>query len=280
MIHAGRAARAVRATGTAAWPGVAPRAPRHVPLIQALADRPGARDPVKRPIATLSCDQVKALQLFGELPRPVLEDIARRCRVRHFGAGEHVLHHHDTSSELFFVLEGRVRVLLYSPSGRDVSFRDLNTGEVFGELAAIDGGPRAASVVANTDATLAVMSRADFTALITSHPSVAQALLRHLVALIRRYSQRVYELSTLGVEERIRIELLRLAWEAAHGDRGVELRPAPTLADLASLAGTTREAVSREIARLTRAGLVKRNGRSLLVHDIARLSATVEDLVA
>ncbi len=229
---------------------------------------------------TLTCEQVNALQLFGDLPRPVLEDIARRCRVRRFDAGEHVLHHHEASSELFFVLAGRVRVLLYSPSGRNVSFRDLDTGEVFGELAAIDGGPRAASVVANVDTVLAVLSRRDFLDLIAAHQSVASALLRHLVALIRKYSQRVYELSTLGVEERIRIELLRLAWEAADGDQGAELRPAPTLADLASLASTTREAVSREISRLTRSGLVERRGKSLLVRDIAKLSATVEDPLA
>ena len=77
----------------------------------------------------LSCEEIARLQLFGELPRDALEAIASRCKVRRFAPGEHVLHLHDSSTDLFFVLDGRVRVLLYSPYGRDVSFRDLNAGE-------------------------------------------------------------------------------------------------------------------------------------------------------
>ena len=228
----------------------------------------------------LTCEQVNGLQLFGELPREALEAIASRCRVRKFDSGEHVVHLHDESSDLFFVLEGSVRVLLYSPSGRDVSFRDLRDGEVFGELAAIDGGPRSASVVANEGSRLAVMSRDAFMELALNHPSVAQALLQHLVGLIRRYSQRVYELSAMGVEERVRMQLLRLAWETSDGAESAVLDPAPSLADLASLVSTTREAVSREISRLSRQGLVERKGRSLIVHDIAGLSDTLEHELA
>ena len=230
--------------------------------------------------ATLTCEQISGLQLFGDLPRAALEAIASRCRVRRFSTAEHVLHLHEESSELFFVLEGSVRVLLYSPSGRDVSFRDLRHGEVFGELAAIDGGPRSASVVANEDSQLAVMSRDAFMELALAHPSVAGALLRHLVGLIRRYSQRVYELSALSVEERIRIQILRLAWERSDGATSATLAPAPSLADLASVVSTTREAVSREISRLSREGIVERRGRDLIVHDIPRLSATVESELA
>lgn len=225
----------------------------------------------------VSDEQVARLHLFADLPASALQAVAARCKVRRFAAGEHVLHHHETSVDLFFVLDGRVRVVLYSPMGRDVSFRDLGPGEVFGELAAIDGGPRSASVLALVPTALVVMSRADFHALMHAHPGVAEALQRHLVALIRRYSQRVYELSTLGVERRIRAEIVRLACERGDGDGAVEIRPAPTLADIASLASTTREAVSREIARLTREGLVERRRNALLVHDVGRLGATLED---
>jgi CRP-like cAMP-binding protein len=223
--------------------------------------------------------QVATLRLFAELPHQALEAIARRCKVRRYAADEHVLHHHETSFDLFFVLDGRVRVVLYSPTGRDVSFRDLGPGEVFGELAAIDGGTRSASVLAIEPTALVVMSRADFIALTQTHPEVAQALQRHLVALIRRYSQRVYELSTLGVEQRIRAEIVRLACERGDGSSAVVIQPAPTLANIASLVGTTREAVSREIARLSREGLVQRRGNALMVLDVGRLGATLEDAI-
>ena len=228
----------------------------------------------------LTSDEVNDLQLFGDLPGAALEAIAKRCRVRRFAVGEHILHLHDESSELFFVLEGRARVLLYSPSGREVSFRDLLHGEVFGELAAIDGGPRSASVMASVPTRLAVMTRRDFLDLVRAHSDVAEALLRHLVALIRRYSQRVYELSAMSVEERIRMEILRLALEQHDGSNNVTLSPAPSLADLASLISTTREAVSREISRLSRDGLVERQGRDLVVSDLTRLSTLVEDSLA
>ena len=112
--------------------------------------------------SVLSREQVAQLQLFNELPREALLAIASRCKLRHFAVGERVLRAHDSSSDLFYVVDRRVRVLLYSPSGRDVSFRDLHSGEIFGELAAIDGGPRAASVVARQATKLAVMSRAEF----------------------------------------------------------------------------------------------------------------------
>ena len=238
-----------------------------------------AIEPVKND-DPLSNDKVATLQLFGDLPRDALEAIAARCKVRRYAVGEHILHLHDSSSDLFFVLDGRVRILLYSPSGRDVSFRDLNSGEVFGELAAIDNGPRSASVVAHSQTTLAVLSRDDFMGLIHSHPSVSDALMKHLVALIRRYSQRVYELSTLSIEERIRIQLLRVAWEADGGASNRLRIPAPSLADLASLVSTTREAVSREISRLSRQGLVRREGREFVIEDLAALAETVEAYIA
>ena len=228
----------------------------------------------------LTCEQVATLHLFAGLPREALEAIAARCRVRRCAPDEHVLHHHETSFDLFFVLIGRARVVLYSPGGRDVSFRDLGPGEVFGELAAIDGGPRSASVLAMEPSTLVVMSRDDFATLMRTHHGVAQALQRHLVTLIRRYSQRVYELSTLGVEDRIRAEIVRLACAHGDGTSTVTITPAPTLADLASLVSTTREAVSREIARLVREGLVERRGNALVVHDVARLGASLEDPMA
>ncbi|MFT5172565.1 MAG: CRP/FNR family cyclic AMP-dependent transcriptional regulator [Gammaproteobacteria bacterium] len=228
----------------------------------------------------LSYEEVAQLQLFSELPREALLAIASRCKLRHFALGEHVLHANDSSSDLFYVVDGRVRVLLYSPSGRDVSFRDLLSGEVFGELAAIDGGPRAASVVAHQATKLAVMSRAEFMELTRLHPSVNEALLKHLVALIRRYSQRVYELSTLSVEERIRMQVLRIAWETDHSASTVIRVPAPSLADLASMVSTTREAVSREISRLSKLGLLRREGRELVIDDLAALTNTVEALVS
>ena len=92
--------------------------------------------------------RIEAIPLFSGVSEQAVSDIVSACHVRRYSAGEHVLHHQETTSDIFFVLDGQVRVVIYAPNGRDVSFRDLGAGAVFGELAAIDQQPRSASVVA------------------------------------------------------------------------------------------------------------------------------------
>ena len=216
------------------------------------------------------------LPIFDGLDLVSQAEIAGSCRWRRFSSGQHVLHHNESSSDLFFVTEGTLRVLVYSPQGKDVSYRDLDPGEFFGELAAIDHGPRAASVVALTDATLMVMTHQAFLSALERHPVLMHQMMRHLVALIRQYSQRVYELSALGVEDRIRAELLRLGYEHTADGTTALVTPAPTLAELASRIGTTREAVSREISSLNRHAICKREGNALVIRDLHALAQLVE----
>lgn len=97
--------------------------------------------------------------------------------------------------------------------------------------------------------------------------------------LIRKYSQRIVDLSTLSVEDRIRVEIQRLAYEHVAARNEARITPAPTLEDIASRIGTTREAVSREIARLSRDSVVAREHGDLVIHDLGRLNEMVEALV-
>lgn len=221
--------------------------------------------------------RIEAIPLFAGLPAAAISGIVAACRMRRHARGEHVLHHQESTSDIFFVLEGRVRVVIYAPNGRDVSFRDLGVGDMFGELAAIDQQPRSASVVAIEDCALASFGRETFLRLVDSQPAVARSLLTHFVRLIRRYSHLVYELSAIGVEERVRAELLRLAYEHLSGEDSARFDPAPTLSDVAARIGTTREAVSREISRLTRDGIVTRQGKALTVNSLSALAERVQD---
>jgi hypothetical protein len=99
------------------------------------------------------------------------------------------------ADEVFFVVEGRARVLLYSQAGQVVSFRDLGPGDTFGELAAVDQGPRSARVEAQADCLVAALSAAVFRDLLSTEPSVAQAVLRQQAGTIRRLTSRVHEFS-------------------------------------------------------------------------------------
>jgi CRP/FNR family transcriptional regulator, cyclic AMP receptor protein len=181
----------------------------------------------------------------------------------------------DRHNEVFFILSGTVRATFHGVAGKDVQFRDQHAGEMFGELAAIDGQPRSAEVIAVTETFLAVVSAADFLAIAAEHPAIARRVLNRLASLVRALSDRVVEFSTLGVNNRIHGELLRLAREFGVQDNQALIKPAPTHADIASRVSTHREAVTREIAALARAGILQRGRGCLRVCDVARLETLV-----
>jgi CRP-like cAMP-binding protein len=109
---------------------------------------------------------------------------------------------------------------------------------------------------------------------------VAERVLRRLAGVVRRMSERVIDLSTLGVHQRIHGELLRLAREAGVKHNLARIDPAPRHADLASQVSTYREEVTRELSALARAGIVRREGRALLIEDVRRLETLVEEVKA
>lgn len=189
--------------------------------------------------------------------------------------GEIVISHLDQDRDVFFVLEGRVRATLYSRAGREVDYRDIGPGDLFGEMAAIDGAPRSATVEALEPARLGRLPEAAFRALVASHPHLTWVLLQHLSAQIRSLTQRVFEYTTLVVRERLVVELVRLAEAADPRDGRAEIRPAPTHFELASRISAHREAVSREMSALAKAGLMEKRGGALVVLDFERLRGLV-----
>jgi CRP-like cAMP-binding protein len=159
-----------------------------------------------------------------------------------------------------------------------VTFRDEEAGDVIGDLAAIDGQPRSADVLALEDVLVASLSPEHFRALIAAEPLVRERVLQRLAGLVRLLSQRVIELSTLGVQNRIHAELLRLARLAGDGGNRVRLEPAPKHADIASQVSTYREQVTRELSALTKQGLLQKDGQALVLTDVARLARMVEEV--
>ena len=220
---------------------------------------------------------LKGVAILATLPDGRLEDLARLCRWQDFQAGEQVLSYHDASTQVFFVAAGRVRVIIHSAEGKAVVFTDLRPGAMFGEIAAIDRGPRSASIEAVEKSTLASLTADQFETLMRNEPVVALATLRHVTAEVRRLSERVVEFSTLVVQNRIHAELLRLAAEAGRPQGQALLSPAPSLSDIADRISTHREAVSRELSRLGAIGLLRREGGDLRITDLARLEALVRE---
>ncbi len=206
--------------------------------------------------------------------RAVLEEL---FVVRNYAHGEIVISHLDEDRNVFFVLEGRLRATLYSRNGHEVSYRDIGPGNVVGELAAIDGAPRSATVEALEPARLGCLSAAAFRELVKTCPGLNTVLLEHLSAQIRRLTERVFEFSTLAVRDRLIRELLRLAEATSMQDGRAEIRPAPTQFELAHRISSHREVVSREMSGLARAGLVVKRKGALIVSDLDQLRGLIAD---
>ncbi len=216
--------------------------------------------------------------IFRGLSPGELDSVAGRCRWRHIARGQQIVRVEEDTVDVYFVVAGTARAEVHSSSGRTVTFRDLGSGEMFGELAAIDGGPRSANVIALTDVTIASVPAELFREILVEFPTVAEATLQRLVALVRSLSDRVVEFSTLAVRNRIHAELLRLSRDHMTADNVATIVPAPTHAEIASRLSTHREAVSRELSSLARSGIVERRGGGLVVPDIDRLAQLIREL--
>jgi len=201
--------------------------------------------------------------------------LARSCRWRRWEPRQQVLDQGGEGNEACFIVAGAVRVVNYAANGREVSLADVGAGGTVGELAAIDGGPRSASVFALEPTLTASLGADAFKRMVASHPEVAFRIMQKLAAMVRDADRRIMDLSTLNAPGRVHGELLRLACGHAGADGGAVIAPAPVHADIAARTGTTRETVARAFAELARAGIAVRRGGALAVPDIGRLAALV-----
>ena len=206
---------------------------------------------------------------------PVRAVVEARLRTLRAAKGRTIIGAASQSSEVFLVAEGEVHVLLHANSGREVSVRQLGPGDIFGELAALDGLPRSATVTVATDARLLAMSRADFLLCLESSTAASLWLTRRLGAEVRRLTERVFELSAFNVQTRLHCELLRLARANVREAGAPCIDPAPTHAELANRIGTHREAVTREIRTLVERRILRARRRSLEFLDVAGLESAV-----
>ena len=221
------------------------------------------------------------IKLLRDVPPAVLAEVETHCRYKKFAAGEQIFDRHAQTKDIFFVVKGKVRVVNYSFSGREVTLDDVTDGQQFGELAAIDGEPRSASVMALTDCLIVVMPSSRFLALLEEIPALALAIMQHLCRLVRFSTERIMDLSTLGANNRVHVDLLRLAQASDEFDgiqNQVILKPIPVHGDIASRVSTTRETVARVMNDLARKGIVERTKNSLIIHDLEQLEGLVEEV--
>ena len=219
---------------------------------------------------------LRQIDLLQGLPLARLDAISRQCAWRPFAAEQRLVSREDADRDVHFIVAGTVRVTTYSSGGRETSFRELGAGQSFGEIAALDGRPRSADVVALAPGLLASMPPADFRALLREEWTVNDRVLLRLTDLVRGLTERVLEVSTLNVQQRVCAELLRLAHSEGKAAKEARIVPAPRHADLAHRVSSYREQVTRELSALVKSGVLAREGDALVVRDVSRLHAIAQ----
>ena len=193
------------------------------------------------------------------------------------GAGALVLDFGDTTDDVFFAAEGAVRVVVRTPLGQEVILGDLGPGEVFGEMAAIDGAPRSANVTASHASRLCRMPAAAFLQVALRSLAVGLRVMRVLTARLRLQDQRLFELAVLPVRHRLASELLRLSRpREGHGAAGRVVSPPSPQHVLAARTGARRETVSLALAELAREGLLEVSARAIALPRPEALRAAID----
>jgi CRP/FNR family cyclic AMP-dependent transcriptional regulator len=199
---------------------------------------------------------LRRVPLFADLSQHELEEFGRVAVARRFPKETRVFHEGDRGDACYIIRSGTCRVTREHSDGRAITLANLGPGDLFGELAMLDGEQRSASVETLTDTELLALPAGDVRALLARHPEITVKLVVALTRRLRETNERVTRQSFQTVPSRIAGVLTKLVSEEAplDGADGVTIRMRQ--ADLAQLAGTSRESVSRFLAELERAGVV------------------------
>ena len=211
---------------------------------------------------------LQSVPIFSDLSASDLNKIAERMVLRVFTKGQMILLEDDLGQTFFVIGGGSVKITRLSDDGREVILAMLGESDFFGEMSLLDGAGRSANVVALEASEVLTLARNDFLEILQDYPKISISLLEELTQRIRKSDQQIESLSLRDVEQRIGITLIRLAEELGTIKRGsVKIKNLPYQQDIANMAGTSRETVSRTFKLLEEKGLLAREGRKLTIYN-------------
>ena len=220
------------------------------------------------------------VSLFSDLPADAVGRIETQCRWTRLTAGEQVFDKESDTLDVYFVIEGSVRILNVISDEREVALADIDAGNCFGELAAIDGLKRSARVIATADTLLASLDGPAFLEVLRTYPNVTIQVLERLTRMVRTLDTRVTKLSALTESQRIWNELLRLAVPEPNNKGSWHIPDMPNHREIAAWSGTSKDHVANAIGELARDGIVRRKTMGLIISDLPRLQSMVKNLAA
>jgi CRP/FNR family transcriptional regulator len=205
--------------------------------------------------------------VFSTLVRTDLERIAQLAVPRSFAAGQVVFREGDSSDTCYVVREGRVRAIRTHRDGRTLTLARFGRGDIFGELALFEDERRSATVEAIEPTSVVGVLGPDMRRLLSEHAEISARLVIALGRRLRETNERLTRQSFQTVQSRVAVVLSQLVQQAlAEGVDG-DVMVTATQADLAQLAGSSRESASRFLAVLERAGVISQGRGRLVVHD-------------
>ena len=217
---------------------------------------------------------LRSVPIFADIDESELTKIARVGVRKKFKKGTIILLEEETGSALFVIIYGKVKVIRTDDDGREVILSILSENDFFGEMSILDGAARSASIVAITKTELFMIHRRDFLKLIHDFPSVAISLLREIASRLRKADAQIKSLSLKDAAGRVANVVVQLADEIGKIRKGrVEIDELPLQQDLANMAGTSRETISRMVHMFIEKGHLELQGNKLIINDYEKFKS-------
>jgi CRP-like cAMP-binding protein len=212
--------------------------------------------------------------IFREVPAELLERLATLSHVLRVPKGAMLFQQGDEGDALYAVIDGLVRISVSGQGGRELIIGIFEPGDVFGEIALLDGLPRTASAEAEEDCTLLVVHRAPFLALLEQEAGLARHVIELLCERLRDSTDRLGEYAFLSLRCRLakKVQALAIA-HGRHEPGGVRIGLKLSQTDIAQMLGVTREAVNKQLKAWCQEGLISLDHGSITVIDMANLAA-------
>ncbi len=211
---------------------------------------------------------LRNVPIFSELEERELEKIAKLGVRQKYKKGNVVVIEQESGAALFIIVSGKVKIVRMDEDGREVILSIFGPGEFFGEMSLLDGMARSASVIATEKSELLMIHRRDFLELLHEFPSVAISLLAELAMRLRKADMQIKSLSLKDAAGRVANVILMLADDIGIFRKGkVEIEDLPLQQDIANMAGTSRETVSRMLNMFVEKGQIQLDGSKLTIHD-------------
>jgi CRP/FNR family transcriptional regulator, cyclic AMP receptor protein len=218
---------------------------------------------------------VRMIPIFAELNEDEIKKIADIGISRKYSKNSIVFLEEEAGAALFIIISGKVKVVRTDDEGKEVILSILGSGEFFGEMALLDGLPRSATVVSTEESELFMIHRREFLQLIESSPQVVVSLLRELTRRLRKADEQIKSLSLKDAVGRVANVIIQLADDSGKIKKGqVVIQDFPLQQDLANMAGTSRETISRTIHQFIREGYLEQRGNSLIITNYEKFKST------